>query len=324
MSTKHPKKDFSLLNERVKSKSWLEQGFMILCFCGFCFLIVIISYKSILASKVYGSTSVKKEKMVKNASLKREKGNISKQKTDLNTTKDSDLNKKPASQNKQENPFKWAKLFTKLRVVENDHVDYFVKLYTGKQKEVLMGALKRMQFYWPTVLKYAKKYKLPLELAILGIIESEYNPKARSNKGALGIWQLMPRTARILGLKSRERTNVEKSTKAAFCFLRGLTLRYHGNWPFVFAAYNSGGTYIHKMIRIHKMWDFWKLYRIPGFKKETYHYVPKFYAILYILKNEDKYFLVKKAKLKNTKASKKAVQKAVKVKKRLNQKKNKN
>ena len=63
------------------------------------------------------------------------------------------------------------------------------------------------------------RYGLPVELKYLAVVESELNPKAVSKVGAVGTWQLMPATARILGLKITrkydERKNFKKSTKAA-------------------------------------------------------------------------------------------------------------
>jgi membrane-bound lytic murein transglycosylase D len=106
--------------------------------------------------------------------------------------------------------------------------------------------------------------------------------KAVSKVGAVGPWQLMPATARILGLKvnSRydERKNYYKSTRAAARYLKDLHKEF-GDWFLVFAAYNSGEAAVHTAIRQSGTRNFWKLqYYLP---EETREYVKKFIAICY-------------------------------------------
>ena len=87
------------------------------------------------------------------------------------------------------------------------------------------------------------RYDLPVELKYLAVIESKLKSSAVSWAGAVGPWQLMPVTARELGLKvSRkvdERTNYYKSTNAAAKYLRDLYSEF-GDWLLVIAAYNGG------------------------------------------------------------------------------------
>ena len=89
------------------------------------------------------------------------------------------------------------------------------------------------------VLSKLDEYQLPHELALIPIIESQYNPTAISPKGAAGLWQLMPNTAKDYGLLENERFELEASTNAALHHLRQL---YHqfGSWDLAIAAYNAG------------------------------------------------------------------------------------
>lgn len=183
--------------------------------------------------------------------------------------------------------------FNKIEPVDNEMVKFFVQYYTTAGREYLIRSLERMETYYPVVEKYLKKYGLPLEVSLLIIVESGYMPKALSTKGALGLWQLMPLTAKIYGLKINqyvdERMDVEKSSFAATRYIRDLIETFNGNWELVLASYNGGGGYINSQIRKQKENDFWKLCKASGFKSETLEYVPRFYALLNILKNPEKY-----------------------------------
>ena len=83
----------------------------------------------------------------------------------------------------------------------------------------------------------------PHSLQVIPIVESTYNPYALSRSGAMGLWQLMPRTARGLGIRPQKeidgRRHIETSTKAAATYLLQLHDRF-GNWPLALAAYNMG------------------------------------------------------------------------------------
>lgn len=130
---------------------------------------------------------------------------------------------------------------------------------------------------------------LPAEIALIPIIESEFNPNDRSHKGALGLWQLMSGTAHGLGVKIKSgydgRRNVIMSTKAALAYFTDLGIYFKGNWYLAFAAYNSGENRVKSAMRRAKSSSFWNL-RLP---KETKLYVPKLLAVATILKNHEKY-----------------------------------
>jgi len=85
---------------------------------------------------------------------------------------------------------------------------------------------------------------VPPEIAVLPFVESMFNPVARSYCGAAGLWQLMPATARGLGLKVKkggadERYDVLKATRAAARLLKR-SYQSLGSWPLALTAYNHG------------------------------------------------------------------------------------
>lgn len=131
---------------------------------------------------------------------------------------------------------------------------------------------------------------LPAEIALIPLIESEFNPNDRSHKGATGLWQLMRATATELGIKVISgydgRRNVVASTKAALAYLNDLGNYFKGNWYLAFAAYNAGQFKIDKAIRHAGDNSFWNLSSLP---KETKFYVPKLLAVAAIVKNPEKY-----------------------------------
>jgi membrane-bound lytic murein transglycosylase D len=130
---------------------------------------------------------------------------------------------------------------------------------------------------------------LPSELALIPVIESEFNPNDHSTKGATGLWQLMPGTAHELGIKVRSqydgRRNVVVSTAAALAYFKDLGAAFDGNWYLAIAAYNCGQVKIDTAIRRAGSRSFWNL-SIP---KETKLYLPKLLAVAEIIKNPTKY-----------------------------------
>jgi membrane-bound lytic murein transglycosylase D len=137
--------------------------------------------------------------------------------------------------------------------------------------------------------KKTHENKLPAELALIPAIESEFNPRDHSNKGATGLWQLMPGTAHDLGLEVKSnydgRRNVVDSTNAALSYFSDLNKYYKGNWSLAIAAYNSGQGKVDTAIRRAGSRNFWNL-KLPH---ETKIYLPKLLAVAEIIKNPEKY-----------------------------------
>ncbi len=132
-----------------------------------------------------------------------------------------------------------------------------------------------------------RQYGLPTQLKYLAVIESNLKPTALSWAGAVGPWQLMPATARILGLKVTkkvdERKNYYKSTKAAAIYLRDLYTEL-GDWLLVIAAYNGGTGNVYKAAKKSHSMDFWTLqYYLPA---ESRNHVKKFIGTQYTFEGQ--------------------------------------
>ncbi len=118
---------------------------------------------------------------------------------------------------------------------------------------------------------------LPANLLAVAAVESGFNPAAVSPKGAAGLWQFMPSTARQYGLvvsaTQDDRFDIVKSTVAAAHYLRQLHDQF-GDWPLALAAYNAGPTRLSHGIRRFNSVDFWTLSRHASLPSETLAYVP--------------------------------------------------
>jgi membrane-bound lytic murein transglycosylase D len=131
------------------------------------------------------------------------------------------------------------------------------------------------------------QYGLPKELKYLAVIESNLKSSAVSKVGAVGPWQLMPQTARDLGLKvtrsNDERKNYTKSTHAAALYLRDLYSEL-GDWLLVIAAYNGGTNNVYHAIRRSGSRNFWDLqYFLP---LESRLHVKKFIGTQYTFEGQ--------------------------------------
>ena len=175
-----------------------------------------------------------------------------------------------------------------LAIPDNQRVRAHKSWYLNHPK-YLERVTKRSDPYLYFIVEEIERRKLPLELALLPIVESAYDPFAYSHGRASGMWQFIPGTGKGFGLSQNwwfdGRRDVFLSTHAALDYLARLNKRFKGNWLHALAAYNSGQGNVSKAIRNNKKkgkpTDFWSL-KLPA---ETKAYVPKLLALADILRN---------------------------------------
>ncbi|MDR6563004.1 MULTISPECIES: LysM peptidoglycan-binding domain-containing protein [unclassified Arcicella] len=172
----------------------------------------------------------------------------------------------------------------------NSVTHQFVEYFAYRKPSFTKTMLERNGVFFPLYEKYLKKYGLPDELKYLSLIESGLNPKVISRAGAGGLWQFMPKTARLdFGLKMDEyvdeRFDPEKATEAACKYMRQL-YNIFGDWHLVLAAYNTGPGNVRRAIRkCGGGQTFWAIYNcLP---RETRAYVPQYIGILYMMHHAD-------------------------------------
>ncbi|OCG02848.1 transglycosylase SLT domain-containing protein [Gilliamella sp. wkB112] len=151
----------------------------------------------------------------------------------------------------------------------------------------------RSEPYVYYIISQLRKNNLPVELALIPLIESAYDPLATSPAQAAGLWQFVPVTAKEYGLKKSisfdGRRDLIASTTSAMSLLQNLNNRFNGDWLLTLAAYNAGEGRIRRAIEKNQTKglpvNYWSL-DLPS---ETMHYVPKILAIIDIVKNNKKY-----------------------------------
>lgn len=173
----------------------------------------------------------------------------------------------------------------------NDKVFSFIQYFTVRNRDYTKMVLARKEMFFPMFDETMAKNEMPLEIKYLSIIESGLDPQIRSRVGAIGLWQFMPATGGMYGMKSNtdidDRMDPEKSTDAAAKYLKSL-YRMFGDWEVAMAAYNCGPGNVRKAIRRSGgKKTFWGIYNyLP---KETRSYVPQVQAMLYILNHLDEH-----------------------------------
>lgn len=150
---------------------------------------------------------------------------------------------------------------------------------------------KRAEPYLHFIVEEIEKREMPIEIALLPIVESAFDPFGYSHRTASGIWQFMPQTGERFDLKQNwwydGRRDIVQSTRAALDYLSYLHKTLEGDWLNAIAAYNSGEGRLMRAIKKnrqkHLPTDFWSL-DLPS---ETTAYVPKLLALADLLKRPE-------------------------------------
>ncbi|MBQ4834063.1 LysM peptidoglycan-binding domain-containing protein [Pseudoalteromonas sp. MMG010] len=185
----------------------------------------------------------------------------------------------------------WQRIRSQLSFADSQHpavkkrIDWYL-LHPNYMDEISRRAAPYLHY----IVTEIEKRKLPLELALMPLIESDFNASAYSHKHASGLWQLTPSIAKYFKVNISPwydgRQDVVDSTRAALDFMQYLYKRFDGNWYHAIAAYNLGEGRVLKAIKNNKKQgkstDFFSL-KLP---KQTSQYVPKLLAAAQLLKSK--------------------------------------
>ena len=200
-------------------------------------------------------------------------------KPDVATSNDSDI---------------WARLrkgFT-MKPLDSPQVEREIKWFVNNP-EYMQRMMDRARLYLYYIADEVEKRGMPMEIALLPAIESAYKANAYSRARASGLWQFMPGTGRLYGLKANwwydGRRDVQASTQAALDYLEKLYNDFDGDWHLALAAYNAGEGKVGRMMKYNERKGKPTEYQHLKLKRETLHYVPKLMAMVSIVADPDKY-----------------------------------
>jgi len=188
----------------------------------------------------------------------------------------------------------WARIRNELTWSISNHptIEAQRKHYLGQDAlfEILS---ERASWYLFYIAEQVQQRNLPMELALLPIVESTLIPQSMSHRSAAGLWQIMPSTGKHLGLTQNwwydGRLDIRSSTDAALSYLESLNNRFDGDWLLALSAYNAGAARVKRAQSANERkglpTDYWSL-KLP---RETRHYLPRLLALAQIIKDPDYY-----------------------------------
>jgi len=169
---------------------------------------------------------------------------------------------------------------------DENSIEGFVRGLLATRREWLQAVLDRSRTYRAVIAREIVQRGMPRELQFLPAVESGFQPRAVSPKGAAGMWQLMRNTAAPYGLRMDEwideRRDFFRSTAAALGKLQE-GYRQFGSWEMALAAYNAGAGRIARLAREHGTENYWTLRAKGVLPNETAAFVPQFAALCRIL-----------------------------------------
>ena len=174
--------------------------------------------------------------------------------------------------------------------VHHPAIDREVERYRSRP-DFLDRTFARGSRYLHYIVTEIEKRNLPLELALLPVVESAFNPVAYSRSRAAGLWKWIPSSGKHYGLEQNwwidERRDVIEATGAALTYLQYLNQYFNGDWFLAIAAYNGGEGTVRRAVQRNAErglpTDFWSL----ELRSETRDYVPKLLAISRIVRDPD-------------------------------------
>ena len=151
-------------------------------------------------------------------------------------------------------------------------------------------SIERAQMYLPRLRRIFAQAGVPPSLALLPVIESEFQRSARGRRDDLGLWQFRGETARRFGLVVNDhhdqRLHPYHASRAAARYLHYLHRHYHGDWPLALAAYNAGEHRVDRALARLPNGTFWQLADRGYLPRTSKDYVPRFLAVVRVVEGK--------------------------------------
>ena len=212
------------------------------------------------------------------------------------TTPSPQVSTTPAAPEKKKYNNLWDRIRAgfKLPGMEGPYVERQEQWFVNNP-DYMERMLQRANLYLFYIVEAVEKRGIPMEIALLPAIESAYQPHAYSRARASGLWQFIPSTGRLYGLKTNPwydgRRDVMASTEAALDYLEKLGKDFNGDWHLALAAYNCGEGKVMRMIEANQRKGLSTAYQDLKLPRETQQYVPKLMAMVNIVSDPAKYGL---------------------------------
>tara|TARA_R110002072_G_scaffold25932_10_gene86402 strand:+ start:14317 stop:15468 length:1152 start_codon:yes stop_codon:yes gene_type:complete len=162
-----------------------------------------------------------------------------------------------------------------------------------RQSTYLPVIASRGNYYLYYIVEEVQKRGMPVEIALLPVVESTLDPFAANPSGATGLWQIMPATGRHLGLERNAwydgRKAVRDSTRVALNYLEMLYETFDEDWLLALAAYNSGEGRVSRARKANAVKDLGTDYWSLNLPRQTRNYVPKLIALAQIISNPEQF-----------------------------------
>jgi membrane-bound lytic murein transglycosylase D len=198
-------------------------------------------------------------------------------------------------------PAQYADLFDRMRAGfrledQSEHGEVGQQLHWYvTNPDYLQRAFGRADLYLYQIITELERRNMPLEIALLPVVESAFEPYAYSRARASGLWQFIPGTGSKYGLKQDwwydGRRDIVESTRAALDYLQALHDEFNGDWLLAIGAYNCGEALMERAVALNRAAgrpvDFWHLW-LP---RETRAYVPKLLAMKQLVLDPEVYGL---------------------------------
>ncbi|MDT8385299.1 MAG: LysM peptidoglycan-binding domain-containing protein [Gammaproteobacteria bacterium] len=186
----------------------------------------------------------------------------------------------------------WQRIRNGFQLGDKEHrlVRPYIDWYASNQA-YLDRVVERAQPFLYDIVQEIEARGMPMEIALLPVVESAFQPFAYSPGRAAGIWQFIPATGKRYGLKQNwwydGRRDVPRATTAALDYLEVLHKHFDGDWLLALASYNSGEGRVARAVKKNRQLgrptDFWSL----DLPRETVGYVPKLLAISAVIHRPD-------------------------------------